>query len=74
MKFKNFVKIGTILTAIILVFTTIVTLSAFALQPTQPLFFTNALLLVLILVQLLIVSALISIHDELAKKKGGRRR
>ena len=69
MQFKMFVKIGTILTAIILVFITIITLSAFALQPTEPILFTNSLLLVLILVQLLTVSSLVSIHDSLEKKR-----
>lgn len=74
MKFKLFVKVGTVVAAIILVFVTMIMLSLFALEPSQPIIFTNVLLLVITLVLLLIVSAIISIHDVLVSQRRGRRR
>lgn len=72
MQFKLFVKIGTVLTGIILVIITLINMTAFMLQPTNALIFTNSLLLLLILLQLLIVSVLISIYEK--GVRGGKRR
>ncbi len=72
MQFKIFVKIGTIITGIILVIITMINMTAFMLQPSNSAIFTNSLLLLLMLVQLLVVSILINIYESLGK--GGRKR
>lgn len=73
MQFKQFVKIGLTAASIILVIATLITLTAFALNPNEIAIFTNALLLVLILVQLLTVNMLMYIYER-PSKKGGRKR
>ena len=71
MEFKKYVKIGITAASLILVFAALMTMTIFALNPSQPIVFTNALLMVLILVQLLVVNMLIYIYE---KMEGGRRR
>jgi len=71
MEFKRYVKIGITAASLILVFAALMTMTIFALNPSQPAVFTNALLMVLILVQLLVVNMLIYIYE---KMEGGRRR
>jgi hypothetical protein len=72
--FKDFVKMATILTAIIIVLVTIITLSVFAMQPGEPIIFTNAILLILILVQLFMINVLIHIYELLDGTKVRRRK
>ena len=73
MQFKPIVRIGISVASIILVLSALMTMTTFALNPDQPEIFTNALLMVLILVQLLTVNMLIYIYEK-SGKKGGRKR
>ena len=73
MGFKEFVKIGIILSMVILVGVVILALSIFALNLSNAVVFTNILLLLIVIVQLLEVSILIYIY-ETVKGKGGRRK
>jgi hypothetical protein len=71
MEFKKYVKIGITAASLILVFAALMTMTIFALDPSQPIIFTNALMMVLILVQLLVVNMLIYIYERM---EGGRRK
>lgn len=74
MMFKTFVNIGITLTAFLMVILTIATLSVFAMNPTESILFTNTILLVLTLVQLLGITVLLHIYDLLDGRKERRRR
>ena len=56
------------------VFVVFVVITAFALQPTEILIFTNVLLLVLIMVQLYTVSTLTDVYEQLEKVKVVKKR
>jgi membrane protein YdbS with pleckstrin-like domain len=71
MEFKKYVKIGITAASLILVFAALMTMTIFALDPSQPIIFTNALMMVLIIVQLLVVNMLMYIYERM---EGGRRR
>jgi len=73
LKFKQVFKVGLTAASVILVLAALMTMTAFALNPGEPIIFTNALLMVLILVQLLTVNMLLQMYEGPAKK-GGRRR
>jgi len=73
MEFKEFVKIGIVLSMVIIVGVVILALSKFALDLSNAVIFTNILLLLIVIVQLLEVSVLIYIY-EILKGKGGRRK
>ncbi|MBR9682413.1 MAG: hypothetical protein GOV02_01945 [Candidatus Aenigmarchaeota archaeon] len=73
MQFKQIFRIGLTAASALLVLASLVTMTAFALNPGEPIIFTNALLMVLILVQLLTVNMLMYIYDG-PVKKGGRKR
>ena len=73
MQFKPIVKVGITIASIILVLAALMTMTTFALNPSEPIIFTNALLMVLIIVQLLTVNMLIHIYEK-SGKKGGRKR
>lgn len=71
MKYKLFVKIATIIVEVILVLILLMTFTIFAMKP-EPEIFTNALLLILILVQLFTVNMLMNVYEKL--EKGGKRK
>ena len=73
MKFKLFVKIGIIIIEVILSLMILITLTGFAMYPFEPLLFTNALMLALILVQLFMINILINIYEKF-EIRGGRRK
>ena len=73
MQFKEVFKVGLTIVSVILVLAALITMTAFALNPSEPIIFTNALLMVLILVQLLTINMLMYIYEG-PDKKGGRRR
>ncbi len=69
MMFRNVVKIIAVLVQIILALVILVVFTAFALQPTELLIFTNALILVMIMVQLYTVNTLTDLYEEIDKIK-----
>jgi hypothetical protein len=74
MMFRNFVKILAVLVEIILALVILVVFTAFALQPTEILIFTNALILVMIMVQLYTVNTITDLYEELEKIKVVKKR
>ena len=71
MKFKLFVKTVTVIVEIVLALVTLIIFTAFAIKPTEISLFTNALILVMIMVQLYTVNVLIDMYEklEVVKKK-----
>lgn len=74
MMFKDFVKALTIMVEIILALVILVVFTAFALQPKEFLLFTNALILVTIMVQLYMVNTITDLYEKLEKIKIVRRK
>jgi hypothetical protein len=74
MMFRNIVKIIAVLVQIILALVILVVFTAFALQPTELLIFTNALILVMIMVQLYTVNTLTDLYEEIDKIKVVKKR
>jgi hypothetical protein len=74
MMFRNFVKIVAVLVEIILALVILVVFTAFALQPTELLIFTNALILIMIMVQLYTVNTLTDLYEEIDKIKVVKKR
>ena len=74
MLFSNFVKIIAVMIEIILALVILIVFTAFALQPTELLIFTNALLLVMIMVQLYTVNTLTDLYQKLEKIKVVKKR
>ena len=74
MMFKNFVKAITVMVEIILALVILIVFTAFALQPTELLLFTNALILVMIMVQLYTVNTITDLYEKLDKLKVVKRR
>jgi len=69
MKFKIFVKSITIFIQIILAMVILIVFTAFALNPTEILFFTNALILIMIMVELYTVNMLTEVYEKLEGRK-----
>lgn len=74
MMFRNIVKVVAVLVEIILALVILVVFTAFALQPTELLIFTNALILVMIMVQLYTVNTLTDLYEEMDKLKVVKKR
>jgi len=69
MKFKLVVKTVTTIVEVIITLVLIVMFTAFALKPTEISLFTNALILVMIMVQLYTVNVLLDVYEKLEVKK-----
>jgi hypothetical protein len=69
MEFKIFVKSITIFVEIILALVILIVFTAFALNPQEILLFTNALILIMIMVQLYIVNVLTDVYEKLEGRK-----
>jgi len=69
MKFKLFVKTVTVVVEIIMTLIALIMFTAFAIRPTEISLFTNALILVMIMVQLYTVNVLLDVYDKLEAKK-----
>jgi len=69
MEFKIFVKSITIFVEIILALVILIVFTAFALNPQEILLFTNALILIMIMVQLYIVNVLTEVYEKLEVRK-----
>jgi hypothetical protein len=71
MRFKLFVKTVTVVVEIIMTLIALIMFTAFAIRPTEITLFTNALILVMIMVQLYTVNVLLDLYDKLetVKKK-----
>lgn len=69
MKFKIFIKSITIFVQIILAMVILIVFTAFALNPTEILFFTNALILIMIMVELYTVNMLTELYEKLEGRK-----
>ncbi len=69
MEFKIFVKSITIFVEIILALVILIVFTAFALNPTEILFFTNALILIMIMVELYTVNILTEVYEKLEGRK-----
>jgi len=65
MKFKLFVRTVTVFVEIIMTLIILIMFTAFAIRPTEISLFTNALILVMIMVQLYTVNILIDVYDKL---------
>jgi len=74
MLFKNFVKAITVMVEIVLAIVILMVFTAFALQPTELLLFTNALILVMIMVQLYTVNTITDLYEKLETLRMMRRR
>jgi hypothetical protein len=74
MMFKNFVKAITVMVQIVLALVILMVFTAFALQPTELLLFTNALILVMIMVQLYTVNTITDLYEKLETIKVVKRR
>lgn len=68
MKFNLFVKSVTMIVQVILALVILIVFTAFAIQPTEVLLFTNALILVMIMVQLYSVNVLLDVYEKLQEK------
>jgi len=68
MKFNLFVKSVTTIVQIILALVILIVFTAFAIRPTEVLLFTNALILVMIMVQLYSVNVLLDVYEKLQEK------
>jgi len=69
MKFKIFIKSITVFVQIILAMVILIVFTAFALNPTEILFFTNALILIMIMVELYTVNMLTELYEKLEGRK-----
>ena len=69
MKFKIFIKSITVFVQIILAMVILIVFTAFALNPTEILFFTNALILIMIMVELYTVNMLTEVYEKLEGRK-----
>jgi hypothetical protein len=65
MKFKLFVRTVTVFVEIIMTLIILIMFTAFAVRPTEIALFTNALILVMIMVQLYTVNIMIDVYDKL---------
>ena len=74
MMFKNIVKAITVMVEIVLALVILMVFTAFALQPTELLLFTNALILVMIMVQLYTVNTITDLYEKLETLRMMRRR
>jgi len=74
MLFKNFVKAITVMVEIVLAIVILMVFTAFALQPTELLLFTNALILVMIMVQLYTVNTITDLYEKLETLKVVKRK
>jgi len=68
MKFNLFVKSVTTIVQVILALVILIVFTAFAIRPTEVLLFTNALILVMIMVQLYSVSVLLDVYEKFQEK------
>lgn len=68
MKFNLFVKSVTTIVQIILALVILIVFTAFAIRPTEVLLFTNALILVMIMVQLYSVNVLLDVYEKLQER------
>ncbi len=66
---RTFLRALTVLVQIILAIIVLLMFTAFAMQPTQLLLFTNALILVMIMVQLYTINVLTDLYEKLEKVK-----
>ena len=69
MMFINFVKAVAVMIQIILAVVILVIFTAFAIMPTELLLFTNALILVMIMVQIYTVNTITDLYREIEKLK-----
>ncbi len=74
MIFKNFIRAVTVMVEIVLALVILVVFTAFALQPTELLLFTNALILIMIMVQLYTVNTITDLYEKLETLRVVRRR
>ena len=74
MMFKNFIKAVTVMVEIVLALVILIVFTAFAIQPTELLLFTNALILVMIMVQLYTVNSITDLYEKMDKLKVVKRR
>jgi hypothetical protein len=74
MMFKNIVKAITVMVEIVLALVILMVFTAFALQPTELLLFTNALVLVMIMVQLYTVNTITDLYEKLETLKVVKRK
>jgi len=68
MKFNLFVKSVTTIVQVILALVILIVFTAFAIRPTEVLLFTNALILVMIMVQLYSVNVLLDVYEKFQEK------
>jgi hypothetical protein len=69
MRFKLFVKTITVFVEVIMTLIILIMFTAFAVKPTEITLFTNALILVMIMVQLYTVNVLIEVYEKLETVK-----
>jgi hypothetical protein len=69
MKYKIYVKVITAMVQIILAFVMLLLFTAFAIRPTEFLLLTNALILMMVMVQLYSVSILTDIYEKMEVRK-----
>jgi hypothetical protein len=69
MRFKNAVKVITAVVEVILTIVLLIVFTAFALKPTEISLFTDALILVMIMVQLYIVNVMIDVYENIGGRK-----
>jgi len=69
MEFKIIVKGIIVFIQVILALVVLIILTAFAISPSEVLLFTNALLLIMIMVELYTVNVLIDLHEKLEVRK-----
>lgn len=68
MKFSLFVKSVTTIVQVILALVILIVFTAFAIRPTEVLLFTNALILVMIMVQLYSVNVLLDVYEKFQQR------
>ena len=69
MRFKLFVKTITVFVEVIMTLIILIMFTAFAVKPAEITLFTNALILVMIMVQLYTVNVLIDVYEKLETVK-----
>jgi len=69
MKFKLFIKTITVFVEVVMTLIILIMFTAFAVKPTEITLFTNALILVMIMVQLYTVNVLIDVYEKLETVK-----
>ena len=74
MMFASFVRAVAVIVEIVLALVILIVFTAFALQPTELLIFTNALILVMIMVQLYTVNTITDLYEKMEKIKVVKKR